>query len=184
MLITPASLLFRLKTAEPSAAWEKFIELYTPLLVQWAKRLGQQDSDCADLVQDVFLILWQQLPHFDYNAEKSFHAWLKTVFLNRHRTRLRQKSPTPIELNGVDFNIAEAHEGIDPEDTLFLIKQAFRLIEEEFSPLHQQVFRLYVLENRDPEEVARELGIRPGTVYGIKSKILSRLRQEISHLID
>ena len=73
---------------------------------------------------------------------------------------------------------------LDPEETIYLIQQAYRLVEREFSPLHQQVFRLYVLEEKDPEFVGHQLGIRPGTVYGIKSKILSRLRQEFKPFFE
>ena len=53
MFATPASLLDRLRQPEQATAWDRFVELYTPLLFHWAQRLGQQDSDCADLVQDV-----------------------------------------------------------------------------------------------------------------------------------
>jgi RNA polymerase sigma-70 factor (ECF subfamily) len=59
MFTTPESLLYRLKKPEEATAWSRFVELYSPLLFHWARRLGQQDSDCADLVQDVFLILWR-----------------------------------------------------------------------------------------------------------------------------
>ena len=73
---------------------------------------------------------------------------------------------------------------IDPEDTRFLIRQVFRLIEGEFSLLHQQVFRAYVLQELSAEEVAKIYEIGLGTVYGIKSKVLSRLRSEMRQLID
>ena len=53
-----------------------------------------------------------------------------------------------------------------------------------FSDGTPKAFRAYVLEERPPEEVAHELGVSPGTVYGIKSKILSRLRQKLRQLLD
>ena len=71
MLITPASLLFRLRSFEESASWGRFVDLYTPLLFHWAQQLGQQESDRADLVQDVFLILWRKLPEFEYDKDRS-----------------------------------------------------------------------------------------------------------------
>lgn len=72
MLITPASLLYKLQKQDEPTAWERFIAIYTPLLYHWAKQLGQQDSDSADLVQDVFLILWRKLPEFEYDPGKKF----------------------------------------------------------------------------------------------------------------
>src|SRR6059058_4998522 len=97
MFSTPASLLERLRKPNELTAWDRFAELYSPLLFHWAKRLGQQDSDAADLVQDVFLILYRKLPEFQYDSARSFRAWLKTVFLNRARQRLRERTPTVVD---------------------------------------------------------------------------------------
>jgi RNA polymerase sigma-70 factor (ECF subfamily) len=188
MFATPVSLLYRLRRTDEVTAWGRFVDLYTPLLYHWANRLGEQESDSADLVQDVFLILWRKLPTFEYDSEKSFHAWLRTIFLNRYRSRVRQRcSPngnsaglTDVDCGVTDFSEQLAHE----EDTRFLIRQAFRLIEGEFSEFQQQVFRAYVLEEQPPEKVAEAKGISPGTVYGIKSKILSRLRQELHQILE
>ena len=184
LFATPVSLLFRLRRAEQSTDWDRFVELYTPLLFHWARRQGQQDSDCADLVQDVFLILWRKLPEFEYDQQRSFHAWLKTMFLNRHRSRLRERGLPLQEFEGHDPAADSNSHLVDPEYSRYLIRQAFRLIECEFSPLHQQAFRAYVLEEQTPEAVGQQLGISPGTVYSIKSKILSRLRQELQQLLD
>jgi RNA polymerase sigma-70 factor (ECF subfamily) len=184
MFATPASLLDRLRKPLETTAWDRFVELYTPLLFHWAKRLGLQDSDCADLVQDVFVILWRELPKFQYDSGRSFHAWLKTLFLNRHRDRLRQRGPLPVDTAGHDLVDQANGQLSDAEYARYLIRQAYRLIEREFSPLHQKAFRAYVLEERAPDEVACELGISPGTVYSIKSKVLSRLRQELRQLLD
>jgi len=188
MFMTPASLLYRLRQPEEVTAWARFVDLYTPLLFHWAKKLGQQESDCADLVQDVFLILWRKLPEFEYDSGKSFHAWLKTIFLNRYRSHLRKHAAAHVNspgLSGADFTVADFSDQLaDEDDTRYLIQQAFRLIQSEFSMLQQQVFREYVLEEQSPEIVAKRLGISSGTVYGIKSKILSRLRQELQQILD
>src|SRR4051794_2188553 len=94
---TPASLLERLRKPNESSAWNYFVELYFPLLFRWAKRASVQDSDAGDLVQDVFLILWKKLPSFEYNPSQSFHAWLKTVFLNELRRRFRDQKPLRLD---------------------------------------------------------------------------------------
>ena len=131
----------------------------------------------------MFLVLWRKLPEFEYDASRSFHAWLKTIFLNRHRDRQRQRDLQPLDFDG-DEPAAQTNGPEHAEEVRYLIRQAFRLIEREFTGVYVQAFRAYVLEERGPDEVARELGISPGTVYAIKSKILSRLRQELKELID
>lgn len=181
MLITPASLLYRLRNRDEVEAWPRFVDLYTPLLYRWARQLGHQEADAADLVQDIFVILWRSLPEFDYDGNKSFHAWLKTLFLNRYRSRLRKK--VPVAMGSAVALSPQAEESVfDQDDFNFLLQQAFRLIEVEFPQSYREVFRQYVLEKGDPDLIAKNFKISPGTVYSIKSKILRRLREELRDL--
>ena len=50
---TLISLLERLRQPSDADAWTRFVRLYTPLLCSWTHRAGLQDSDAADLIQDV-----------------------------------------------------------------------------------------------------------------------------------
>jgi DNA-directed RNA polymerase specialized sigma24 family protein len=69
---TPASLLERLRQPGDAGAWGRFVELYTPVLFAWARGLGLQDADAADLVQDVLTGLVRTLPSFQYQPGKRF----------------------------------------------------------------------------------------------------------------
>jgi RNA polymerase sigma-70 factor, ECF subfamily len=184
MFLTPASLLYRLRSPEDSRAWNRFVDLYSPLLYHWAKKLGYQDSDASDLVQDVFVTLWQKMPEFEYDSGRSFHAWLKTIFLNRFRSLVRKKVPLSMQSGSGVSDTSTETELDDAEDIQFLMRRAYVIIESEFSELHRKVFQSYVLEQLAPEKVAQATGISVGTVYSIKSKILSRLKQELKQIID
>src|SRR5205823_3075416 len=92
---TSSSLLQRLRQPSDAAAWSRFVELYSPLLFSWARRLGLQESDAADLIQDVFATLVNKLPAFAYDRSKSFRAWLRTVALNQYRVNLRRRAGNP-----------------------------------------------------------------------------------------
>jgi RNA polymerase sigma-70 factor (ECF subfamily) len=83
MHTTPPSLLERLRQPAEQQAWERFVELYTPLIYYWAHRVGLEGHDAADLVQDVFTVLVQKLPEFHYDPQKSFRSWLHTVTSTR-----------------------------------------------------------------------------------------------------
>jgi hypothetical protein len=54
---TSVSLLQRLRQPHDKEAWERFVQLYTPLFFYWARRAGLREHDAADLVQDVFTTL-------------------------------------------------------------------------------------------------------------------------------
>ena len=90
MTSTSATLLKRLQRPDDQAAWDRFVELYTPLLYYWARRMRLQEADAADLVQEVFALLVQELPRFDYDAQKSFRGWLRTVTLNKWHEKRRR----------------------------------------------------------------------------------------------
>src|SRR5262249_51372360 len=92
---TPASLLERLRQPAQDQAWARFVELHTPLLYTWARSTGCQESDAADLVQDVLLLLVRKLPPFASEKHKSFRGWLHTLPLNKWRERRRRTPPAP-----------------------------------------------------------------------------------------
>ena len=80
---TPASLLERLRRPDEPDAWRRFVHLYTPLLLGWARRFGLQDPDAAYLVQEVFVVLLQEMPRFQYDPHKRFRGWLRTIMVNK-----------------------------------------------------------------------------------------------------
>src|SRR5438067_1264508 len=110
MATTPVSLLVRLRRPEDREAWDRFVELYAPLMSSWTGRMGLQASDAHDLVQNVFVTLLRELPRFSYDPSRSFRGWLRTLVINhwrdmcrRRTTALRQgQEPRPEELVGPD----------------------------------------------------------------------------------
>ncbi|MBM3997721.1 MAG: hypothetical protein FJ303_26795 [Planctomycetes bacterium] len=53
MLTTLPSLLRRLHERRDEQAWQRFVDLYTPVLLTWARRLDLSATDASDLVQEV-----------------------------------------------------------------------------------------------------------------------------------
>src|SRR5262249_49316603 len=95
---TSVSLLQQLgRTAAPATqqAWNRFVQLYTPLLLMWSRRLGVKDEDAPDLLQDVFLVLAGEMPAFRYDPTRRFRGWLWTVLVNKCRDRARHGKVGP-----------------------------------------------------------------------------------------
>ena len=183
---TPASLLDRLRQPSQEQAWTRFVQLYTPLLFHWARRLGLRDADAADLVQDVLTLLVRKLPEFHYNRQKSFRAWLRTVTLNSWRNRCRRVEPPraahPPDLDGL-AGPDEADLLSETEYRQWLVGRALELMQAEFQPATWKACWECVVAGRSAAEVAAELGISVGAVYMAKSRVLSRLRQELTDLL-
>jgi RNA polymerase sigma-70 factor (ECF subfamily) len=183
MHTTPVSLLQRLRRPGEQEAWASFVRLYTPLLFFWANRLGLQDQDAADLVQDVFLALVRALPGFDYDRRKSFRAWLRTILLNHARNRLRQRVARPLDEKALA--VADpAGELAEAEYREQLVGRALELIRGDFRPTTWKAFWECQVAGRPAAAVAAELGLSVGAVYVARSRVLSRLRTELEGLLD
>jgi|SRR5579884_3657907 len=187
MHTTSISLLERLRQPGAQASWTRFVELYTPLLFYWARRLGLQESDAADLVQDVFALLVRRLPEFAYDRQKSFRNYLRTILRNKWRENLRRLEPATGRDPQTLEQIADNDEFTALEEAEYrqqLVQQALRVLQPEFPSTTWKAFQEYVVAGRDPAQVAAELQISIGRVYTAKSRVLSRVRQELDGLLD
>jgi RNA polymerase sigma-70 factor (ECF subfamily) len=186
MDLTSASLLERLRGPTDDGAWAHFVELYTPLLFDWARGVGLQDADAADLVQDVLTHLLRVLPQFHYDSGKSFRAWLRTVTLNRWRAGLRKRAAQPVIDSAADPDEvpAEAEAFWEADYRRHLTGRALALIQAEFQPATWKAFWECVVSGRGAAEVGEELGLKPGAVRAAKFRVLCRLRQELDGLLD
>ena len=81
---TQPSLLVRLKDAHDREAWERFVDLYAPLVYAFVRKRGLQDADAADLTQDVLRQVAAAAKSLIYDPRRgSFRGWLFTVVRNR-----------------------------------------------------------------------------------------------------
>ena len=81
---TQPSLLVRLKDAHDREAWERFVDLYAPLVYAFVRKRGLQDADAADLTQDVLRQVASAAKSLIYDPRRgSFRGWLFTVVRNR-----------------------------------------------------------------------------------------------------
>lgn len=187
MNTTPISLLQRLRQPDAPVAWPRFVQLYSPLLLFWARKAGLQEQDAADLVQDVFLVLVRKLPEFDYDTHRSFRSWLRTITLNKWRDRIRRLAVQPGRA-GIDPDEVPAEE----PDSLFaeggyrrqLLARTMELVRPEMQPATWQAFLEHGMKGRPAADVARETGLTVGAVYAAKFRVLTRLRTELQGLLD
>ncbi len=185
MHTTPASLLEQVRRPDNSQAWDRFVDLYTPLLFHWARRVGLREPDAADLVQDVFILLVKKLPDFQYDRNKGFRAWLRTVALNRWRETGRRTIPAP-----AGDAIAELPDPASDEQfwevdyQRELAGRAMAIMRRDFDDATWQAFYACVVDGQSAPEVGRLLGLSSGAVRAAKFRVLCRLRRELAGLMD
>ncbi|WP_161967660.1 RNA polymerase sigma factor [Fimbriiglobus ruber] len=183
MLTTSVSLLQRLRRGTDPGDWHRFVRLYTPLLLDWARRAGAQDADAADLVQDVLLILVNKLPAFQYDEDRSFRSWVRTILLNKWRDG-RRLLAARLVVQDLDALPAPADDQEEREERQRLVARALDLIRGDFHPHVWRAFWEFFAADRPAAAVAAELGVSVDVVYSAKCRILRRLRQELDGLLD
>jgi RNA polymerase sigma-70 factor, ECF subfamily len=185
MFVTSVTLLDRLKEPD-SPAWPRFVSLYTPLIHHWARQFGLRTDDASDLVQDVLFVTVRRLPTFEYRDGASFRGWLRTVTLNHWKRYRSVRTPLSVgELAELpDPACADSRPEEDREYAKILVTRGLELIRNEFSDASWSAFQLHVLQAMTAEETATKLGIRIGTVYAAKSRILARLREVLAGLVE
>jgi RNA polymerase sigma-70 factor (ECF subfamily) len=189
---TSRSLLGRIK-ADDTAAWDRLIGLYAPLVYRWCRRWDLPEQEIADVLQDVFQAVATHIASFRKEKEgDTFRGWLRTIAQNKVRDHFRKVGREPGGAGGTDAQIRfamlpatespdEGQPGEEPVDR-GVVGRALDLIRVEFEDRTWRAFWLTAVEDRVPKEVAVELGMSPGAVRVAKSRVLRRLREELGEL--
>lgn len=183
---TPVTLLERLRTPDGEDAWPELVALITPLLLAWGRRVGLSHADAADLAQDVLVVLVERLRGFEYDRQRSFRGWLKTIALNKWRERHRRPRMLSLDADALVDELTAPHADAawESEYRFQIILRAFEAIRADFQPHTWQACYELVVRGRRPAEVAAQFGLSPGALYTAKNRVLKRLRREIDGMLD
>jgi RNA polymerase sigma-70 factor (ECF subfamily) len=139
------------------------------------------------VVQEVFKVLLQKLPEFEYDPGKSFRAWLGTVTRNKCVDFLRrQKSLVGLndKSHAIQLQLPDNAEMIaEAEHRQYLIRRAIELMQSQLPPTMWQAIHRHIVLDQPAPEVAGELGITANAIYVAKSRVLRQIRQELAELL-
>ncbi|QEG00779.1 RNA polymerase sigma factor SigD [Stieleria maiorica] len=191
---TSVSLLQRLRDSADEAAWQRFCDLYSPIIRGWLIRRGLNQNDADDVQQSVMEKLAEKLPAFEHNGNTgAFRLWLKNVVANRLTVAWREKQRLgqgagSEQVGEMAKQLADPNSQLsqlwDQEYQQRLCERLLSLAEPDFSPQTMSAFRMVFLENRKAKEVGEELGLTANAVRIAQSRVLSRLRELGEGLLD
>jgi RNA polymerase sigma-70 factor, ECF subfamily len=186
---TSLTLLHKLQTAEPSLAWERFVRLYSPLLLYWAKKEGFQEADAEDLRQEIFLKLMDLISTYRVKSGHSFRSWLFTVTCNQGRDFRRRRATrahgSADGLSKVEASADDNLESLDEQEyRRLLTRRGLELIRPDFGDTAWQAFELVVQDGLSAQDAATKLQISPNAIYLARNRIMTRLREELEGFLD
>ena len=186
-LITHPSLLLRLRNSDDNSAWVEFVQVYGPMVFGYCRIRKLQESDAADVSQEVFTRLARAMAEFEYKPELGrFRDWLGKVI---HRELLRfwekRKSTSRVQ-NGERANDEAVDDGAIWIEHFHseILRKSLANIQCEFSFEAWSAFKLSWLENIPVGDVALQLEVPIESVYVAKSRVLKRLRNEVARLSE
>lgn len=143
--------------------FRRVFERHYPELVEYAYRFLFEKSAAEDLVQEIFIDIWQSRQ--DLKIRKSLRAYLFRVVRNRCLNELKKLQLTDSQYY-LDLSITLlADEKIDlEEEEEGALQERARAILEELPERMRLIFKLKAIEGLTYLEIAKELDISVNTV--------------------
>ena len=146
---------------------------------------GMQASDAADVTQEALLRVARAIRSFEYDPSKGlFRDWLARVVVNEIRRdsgRTARNAQLSADLNQ-DSGSVESQWQEHFQQRIFEL--ALQRSKPHFEALSWTLFQRSWLGKEEPKSVAVECGVKIEQVYVARSRVLKRLRYELSILCD
>ncbi len=197
---TSVGLLSRVRSGQ-STGWNGLVHIYSPLVYEWARRMGLQPNDAGDVVQEVFLAVYKNIDRFKRESrDGSFRGWLWTITRSKVNNTFRAQGKQPKAAGGTSAQARMAdlpnEEPASNQRSMFSrcatssksartpFMRGLDLIRDEFKPRTWQAFWRVVVDEVPATKVADELGASVNAVRLAKFRVLKRLREELAELVE
>ena len=154
---------------------QRLFDRYYRPLVFYAEEYLKNQEEARDVVQDVFLHLWET-DHLGKVSPSFLGTYLYTSVKNRCLKRFLRKDVlrNPVELKDFDIPV-DYTSSIDEER----IEQILREM-EQLPPRTRQVMEYVIIKNLKYKDAAMELGISINTVKFLLKEGMKRLRNSLT----
>ena len=188
---TRYSLLARLASPDDAAAWSEFLDLYEGAFLRYCRSRGLQEADARDVVQEVLLAVHRAVGDWQPSGRAgSFRAWLLQTAhhiclktLRRQFGRDRGIGGTSAQRRLEDMATSDAADKAEEQEwQRWAFCWAAGQVQRAIQPATWQAFWMTAVNDRPPLEVAHQLGMRVGSVYAAKCRVLARIRERVQEL--
>ena len=152
-----------------------------PLMNYIRKLSGMNQSDVEDVLQEVFILAYQNLNDFD--RQFKFSSWIYRIAHNQTVSMLRKKTKNYQDISWDEHDLDQlVQSDFDIEQSLFQ-KMDYRNLLQNIDKLplkYKEVLLLKFLEGKDYQEISDILRKPMGTIGTLINRAKKRLLQEIT----
>ena len=178
--------------AGDEAAFTELVRRYEGKVYQLALRLTGNQMDANDVIQEVFLSVYQKLHTF--RGQAAFSSWLYRITANASFARLNQrKRQASVSID----DVLPAVEGQSPggtfsewsqkPDTILFNKEARAALEQAINDLPEEFRTVVILrdvENQSNQDVAELLNLSVAAVKSRLHRARLALRRKLGEYLD
>lgn len=185
---TSLSLLDGIRRAE-SDSWDRFVEVYSPVIYARCRKNSCPDADSADIVQEVFVKVNGAIGKFNPDGKpKAFSRWLSRIIGNEVINHFNRQKKTPPGIGGseaammfknLEAAVMDAYSVCGESDATLLTRTTLSLIKSDVSPRNWQAFEMHAMQGMNSTEVAKELDMTPAAVRKNTERIRKKLNDEL-----
>lgn len=188
---TTTALLEGLRESENTEIWQEFDARYRPIIVGFAIRLGLGETDAHDVAQETMVRFLTAYRAGQYESGRGrLRSWIIGIARNCAREAWSKAARDPARRGS---SVVEQHadngeieEIWDAECARTVLKRSLTRLRMETS-FHESTVRAFeevVVRQRQPSEVADEMGLSRNEVYLAKHRCLTKLRGLIADLTE
>ncbi|MEZ6134172.1 MAG: sigma-70 family RNA polymerase sigma factor [Pirellulaceae bacterium] len=190
---TKISLILRLPQASDVEAWREFVDVYEPFILRLGRSRGLQEDDARELVQRVMVAVARAVDRWQPDAERGrFRAWLFRIARNQlinllAHGRLDRPQGGTTHVHVLN-DLADRHSMYSACDALELdyqrelFRYAAARVKQIVRDTTWQAFWSVAVLEQPAVDVAKALNMSIGAVYIARSRVVSRLRDEVKRL--
>lgn len=178
---TSTSLLIRLQ-ANDENAWRLLDRVYLPLVERQCAVAELSAADREDVVQQVAMKVHQKIGDFQRQRNGSFRKWLRTITANVLTDRQRNSPDVPSQ--ELLERLASPSPEEDAAEKRLQYENVVAVAGSIFSEKWVRCFLGMTVHGITSDQLAGELDMSPGAVRKANYKVLRRLKEEFSDLLE
>lgn len=163
------------------------VKAFLKPLYNFVSRLVGRGEEAEDVVQEIFVKIWKNLPKFEGEISpenRAFKTWVFKIARNASIDYLRKKKAIKFsDLDGENESFESSIEDLEPlPDEVFSRKEIKKELEEAMSrirPDFREIVILHYQEEMTFEEIGSVLGRPMNTVKSQYRRALEAMRKEL-----
>lgn len=158
------------------AAFESLYKVFEPRLYTFALHLSRQKEDAEEIVQEVFLKVWERRHQLD--PDQNFDGYLfsiaRNIVYNKARRRVYEFAFTQYVTAAGEGNGCFTEETVAYHDLVKLLEETYAAL----PPIRRQVFVMSRVEGKSNTEIAQLLNTSNSNIENHLNKALKSIKEK------